>query len=251
MGGEAELVPVLPAHRLDEAALARYLSRHLPGFDGEVQIRQFQGGQSNPTYHLATPAGQYVLRKKPPGKLLPRAHAVEREYQVISALADSDVPVPAARLLCTDETVIGTAFFVMDHVPGRVFPDRVLRDATPPSAPRPTPTWPAFWARCTGWIGARPGSPTSAGPTGIWSDRWRCGPGSGRRPAAKRCRRWTCWPNGCRGTCRPTPNPPASPTGTTGWVTCCCIRRSRAWSPCWIGSSRPSATRSPTWPTPA
>ncbi len=130
-GGEAELVPVLPAHRLDEAALARYLREHLPGFDGDVQIRQFQGGQSNPTYHLATADGQYVLRKKPPGKLLPRAHAVEREYRVISALAGSDVPVPPARLLCTDESVIGTAFFVMDHVPGRVFPDRVLRDGTP------------------------------------------------------------------------------------------------------------------------
>ena len=86
LGGEAELVPVLPAHRLDEAALSRYLSRHLPGFDGDVEIRQFQGGQSNPTYHLATSAGQYVLRKKPPGKLLPRAHAVEREYRVIAAL---------------------------------------------------------------------------------------------------------------------------------------------------------------------
>lgn len=132
LGGAPELVPVLPAHRFDEAALTRYLRQQLPGFDGEIEVRQFQGGQSNPTYHLATPAGQYVLRKKPPGKLLPRAHAVEREYRVISALADSEVPVPPARLLCSDESIIGTAFFVMDHVAGRVYPDRVLRDATPP-----------------------------------------------------------------------------------------------------------------------
>ncbi len=77
--GMPELVPVLERHRFDEAALARYLRDHLPGFDGPVQVRQFQGGQSNPTFHLATSAGDYVLRKKPPGKLLPSAHAVERD----------------------------------------------------------------------------------------------------------------------------------------------------------------------------
>ncbi|MCV7400862.1 phosphotransferase [Mycobacterium fragae] len=127
----AELVPVLPAHRIDEAALAQYLRGRLPGFDGTVQIRQFQGGQSNPTYHLRTDAGDYVLRKKPPGKLLPRAHEVEREHRVMAALADTDVPVPRMRLLCQDESVLGTTFFVMDHVPGRVFPDRVMRESTP------------------------------------------------------------------------------------------------------------------------
>ncbi|OBF12918.1 phosphotransferase [Mycobacterium sp. ACS4331] len=131
MGGVAELVPVLPAHRLDEAALSAYLRERLPGFDGPLVVRQFQGGQSNPTYHLQVPGHEYVLRKKPPGKLLPRAHAVEREYRAIAALADSDVPVPPARLLCTDESVVGTAFFVMDHVPGRVYPERVLREGTP------------------------------------------------------------------------------------------------------------------------
>jgi aminoglycoside phosphotransferase (APT) family kinase protein len=129
--GVPELVPVLPAHRFDEAALATYLRDRLPGFDHGLVVRQFQGGQSNPTYHVQAGEHQYVLRKKPPGKLLPRAHAVEREYQAMAALADSDVPVPPARLLCTDETVIGTPFFVMDHVEGRVHPDRVLREATP------------------------------------------------------------------------------------------------------------------------
>ena len=122
MAGMAELVPVLPAHRFDEAALATYLRGRLPGFDGQLEIRQFQGGQSNPTFHLRTSGGDYVLRKKPPGKLLPRAHEVEREHRVMAALAETDVPVPRMRLLCDDETVLGTAFFVMDHVPGRDLP---------------------------------------------------------------------------------------------------------------------------------
>jgi aminoglycoside phosphotransferase (APT) family kinase protein len=129
--GVAELVPVLPAHRFDEAALVSYLRERLPGFDGDVQIRQFQGGQSNPTFHLHTAAGEYVLRKKPPGKLLPRAHEVEREHRVMAALADTDVPVPRMRLLCQDESVVGTAFFVMDHVPGRIYSDPDLRDSKP------------------------------------------------------------------------------------------------------------------------
>jgi aminoglycoside phosphotransferase (APT) family kinase protein len=131
MEGTAELIPVLPAHRFDEAALARYLRGRLPGFDGLLQIRQFQGGQSNPTFHLRTTSADYVLRKKPPGKLLPRAHEVEREHRVMAALADTEVPVPRMRLMCQDESVLGTAFFVMDHVPGRVFPDRVMRAGTP------------------------------------------------------------------------------------------------------------------------
>jgi aminoglycoside phosphotransferase (APT) family kinase protein len=130
-GGMPELVPVLDRHRFDEAALEAYLRDHLPGFDGPVEVRQFQGGQSNPTFHLHTSAGDYVLRKKPPGKLLRGAHAVEREYRVLRALEGSAVPVPRARLLCEDAAVIGTAFFVMDHVPGRIFPDRVMTDGTP------------------------------------------------------------------------------------------------------------------------
>jgi aminoglycoside phosphotransferase (APT) family kinase protein len=129
--GVAELVPVLPAHRFDEAALVTYLRERLPGFDGDVQIRQYQGGQSNPTFHLRTAAGEYVLRKKPPGKLLPRAHEVEREHRVMAALADTDVPVPRMRLLCQDKSVVGTAFFVMDYVPGRIYPDPDLRDSKP------------------------------------------------------------------------------------------------------------------------
>lgn len=127
----SELVPVLERHRFDEAALGAWLRDRLPGFDGPVTVRQFQGGQSNPTFHVATRAGDHVLRKKPPGKLLPGAHAVEREYRVIAALAGSAVPVPPARLLCEDAAVIGTPFFVMDAVEGRVLPDRVAQVGTP------------------------------------------------------------------------------------------------------------------------
>lgn len=129
--GVAELVPVLPAHRFDEAALARHLRGQLPGFDGPLTVRQFQGGQSNPTFHLHTAEGEYVLRKKPPGTLLPRAHDVEREHRVMSALRDTDVPVPRMRLMSNDESVIGTAFFIMDYVPGRIFHDPALPTCSP------------------------------------------------------------------------------------------------------------------------
>ena len=129
--GAAVLVAPLANHRLDEARLAEYLAAHLPGFAGPLTVRQFQGGQSNPTFHLHTPGAEYVLRKKPPGTLLPSAHAVDREYAVQAALAGSAVPVAPVRLLCRDEAVIGTMFYVMDHVPGRVFADRTLAGVPP------------------------------------------------------------------------------------------------------------------------
>lgn len=112
---------VREGHQLDEAALARYLADHLPEFRGPLVVRQFEGGQSNPTYHLHTADRDYVLRKKPPGQLLPSAHQVDREYRVMTALRDSAVPVPPTCLLCTDAGVIGTPFFVMACVEGRVF----------------------------------------------------------------------------------------------------------------------------------
>ncbi len=129
--GDPVLVPVLANHRFDEARLAAYLAAELPGFAGPMTVRQFQGGQSNPTFHLTTQGGAYVLRKKPPGVLLPSAHAVDREYAVQSALAGTGVPVPRMRLLCRDESVIGTMFYMMDHVPGRVFADRTLAGVAP------------------------------------------------------------------------------------------------------------------------
>ena len=124
--GQVQLTEVLPNHRFDEAALQRYLQAQLPGFRGPMEVRQFVGGQSNPTYHLRTPEQCYVLRKKPAGKLLPSAHAVDREFAVLRALQDTDVPVPRAHLLCDDEAVLGQMFYVMDHVEGRVFTDRMI-----------------------------------------------------------------------------------------------------------------------------
>src|SRR5262247_3326682 len=126
-----ETAEVLPAHRLDEHALARYMADHVEGCAGALTVRQFRGGQSNPTYYLSAGAREYVLRRKPPGKLLPSAHAVEREYRVITALAGSGVPVPRTYALCEDPDVAGTSFYVMAYVPGRLFTDPRLPGVAP------------------------------------------------------------------------------------------------------------------------
>lgn len=128
---DVAIVDVLPQHRFDEPALWRYLEAQLEDFSGPAELRQFQGGQSNPTYLIRTPSRNYVLRKKPPGKLLPSAHLVEREYRVLRALPGTDVPVPAARLLCEDASIIGTSFYVMDHVEGRVITAVTLPQLNP------------------------------------------------------------------------------------------------------------------------
>jgi aminoglycoside phosphotransferase (APT) family kinase protein len=107
--------------RFDAGKLEAYLREHVKGFAGPIALAQFKGGQSNPTYLVETPARRYVLRRKPPGKLLPSAHAVDREFRIISALRAQDFPVAEPILYCPDETVIGTAFFLMAHVEGRVF----------------------------------------------------------------------------------------------------------------------------------
>jgi aminoglycoside phosphotransferase (APT) family kinase protein len=107
--------------RFEEARLEAYLRERIEGFAGPLTIRQFKGGQSNPTYLIETPQRRYALRRKPPGKLLPSAHAVDREYRVMGALHGKRFPVPAPLVYCADEAVIGTAFFVMAYVEGRVF----------------------------------------------------------------------------------------------------------------------------------
>jgi aminoglycoside phosphotransferase (APT) family kinase protein len=107
--------------RFDAGRLEEYLSEHAPGFAGPIVVSQFKGGQSNPTYLVATPLRRYVLRRKPPGKLLPSAHAVDREFRIISALHAQGFPVPEPVLYCADEAVVGTTFFVMACVEGRVF----------------------------------------------------------------------------------------------------------------------------------
>lgn len=126
-----ETIEVKSQHRFDVVRLERYLSTHMTDFQGPFDMRQFEGGQSNPTYFLRTGTGNYVLRRKPPGQLVASAHAVDREYRVIRALQGTGVPVPVAAVLCEDPEVIGTPFFVMSHVPGRVLADPKLPDLTP------------------------------------------------------------------------------------------------------------------------
>jgi aminoglycoside phosphotransferase (APT) family kinase protein len=122
---------VAAAHRFDEAALARWMEANVEGYAGPLQVRQFKGGQSNPTYQLITRAKKYVLRRKPPGRLLPSAHAVDREYRVISALHPTGYPVARTYGLCTDESVIGVMFYVMDMVEGRILWDQSLPQCQP------------------------------------------------------------------------------------------------------------------------
>jgi aminoglycoside phosphotransferase (APT) family kinase protein len=112
---------VTPALAFDVARLDTYLAAHLPDFEGPVTVRQFKGGQSNPTYLLETPPRRYVLRRKPPGKLLPSAHAVDREYRVTGVLAAQGFPVAHPLIYCEDASIVGTPFYVMDYVEGRVF----------------------------------------------------------------------------------------------------------------------------------
>ena len=121
--------PVRAAHRIDEAALTHYLARHVPEAVPIHGVSQFAAGQSNPTYLIEGERRRFVLRKKPPGTLLPKAHLVEREYRILAALAETDVPVPRVHHLCEDTAIIGTAFYVMDHVKGAVDQD---------------PAWPAL-----------------------------------------------------------------------------------------------------------
>jgi aminoglycoside phosphotransferase (APT) family kinase protein len=120
--------PVADSHAFDIAALQAWLQAALPGFAGPLQVEQFKGGQSNPTYKLVTPSRSYVMRTKPgpAAKLLPSAHAIEREFRVMRALHGSAVPVPEMLLLCEDESVIGRAFYLMEFIPGRVLWEQSL-----------------------------------------------------------------------------------------------------------------------------
>jgi aminoglycoside phosphotransferase (APT) family kinase protein len=120
-----------PTLRLDIAQLERYLTGEIAGFAGPLTVKQFKGGQSNPTYLLETPSRRYVLRRKPPGKLLPSAHAVNREYRVTRALHVQGFPVAEPLAYCADDSVAGTAFYVMDFVDGRVFWEPQMPESTP------------------------------------------------------------------------------------------------------------------------
>jgi len=121
--------------KLNDESLADYLSSVIDGFEGPLESEKFSGGQSNPTYLLSTPNKKYVLRRKPPGKLLPGAHAVDREFKVLSALTNTEVPVANALHLCEDDAVIGSMFYVMEHKQGRILwlphlPDQSAQDRT-------------------------------------------------------------------------------------------------------------------------
>lgn len=118
-------------HGLDASNLTSYLEAHVADFHGPIRIEKFSQGQSNPTYRIDTPSGSLVLRRKPTGVLLKSAHAIDREFRVISALGATDVPVPEAHHLCTDESVIGSWFYIMEYVEGTVFPDPALPGLTP------------------------------------------------------------------------------------------------------------------------
>ena len=120
--------PVAGRHQFDGEVLSAWLEQHVPGFLGPLTVEQFKGGQSNPTYKLITPTRSYVMRAKPgpAAKLLPSAHAIEREYRVLRALAATDVPVGEVMCLCEDEAIIGRAFYIMAFVDGRVFWEQSL-----------------------------------------------------------------------------------------------------------------------------
>ena len=128
MEANAGTKPVSDQHAIDTAALQCWLETRLEGFHGPLSIEQFKGGQSNPTYKLITPARSYVMRSKPgpAARLLASAHAIDREFTVMTALHGSDVPVPTMHLLCEDESVIGRAFYVMEFIEGRVLWDQAL-----------------------------------------------------------------------------------------------------------------------------
>ncbi len=142
-----ETIEVLDRHQFDVEALGCYLRGRITGLEPPFVVREFRGGQSNPTYYLsgadplASPKPQsreggsgpreFVLRRKPPGQLLPSAHAIEREYQVMTALRASGVPVPRTYMLCDDPSVIGTSFFVMEYIAGHPMIDATLADRSP------------------------------------------------------------------------------------------------------------------------
>ncbi len=135
-----QVVPVLEQHRFDTAPLVAWMETNIDDFTGPLEIAQFQGGMSNPTF-LLTDANsrRYVLRKKPPGELLPSAHAVDREHRITSALGGTPVPVVRTLALCENTSIVGTEFFLMDHADGRVFHDPSLPDSPPRSAARSMP----------------------------------------------------------------------------------------------------------------
>ena len=125
---EVELTAVRSGHEFDVDRVDRYMRKHVSGYRGSFTVQQFEGGQSNPTFLLETSTRRYVMRKQPPGNLLPSAHAVDREYRVMAALQETEVPVPEMLALCEDTSVIGTKFYIMSMVEGRLYTKTALPD---------------------------------------------------------------------------------------------------------------------------
>ena len=126
-----QVITVLAQHSFETNALVAWLEEQINGFKGPIEVFQFQGGMSNPTFLINDKNGKsYVLRKKPPGELLPSAHAVDREYLITSTLIDTSVPVVKTLGFCEDRSIIGTEFFLMEHKAGRIFHDPSLPDLT-------------------------------------------------------------------------------------------------------------------------
>jgi aminoglycoside phosphotransferase (APT) family kinase protein len=186
-----QTVEVKAAHRIDEARLAEFLGDTVPGYAGPLEVRQFEGGQSNPTYLLTTPAAKYVLRRKPPGVLLKSAHAVDREHRVMKALFEHGLPVPEPLGLCEDDSVLGTAFYVMRHVPGRVFLVNSMPDLTPAERAAVYDSANETLRACTPSTMWRRASRTSGGRGIISSARSAAGASSTRPPRPSTSSRWT------------------------------------------------------------
>ena len=180
--------------------LADYLAGALPG-SGPARLDQIPGGLSNPTYFLDFGGERYVLRKQPPGKLLPSAHAIDREFRVINALADTPVPVPAAPHYCTDAEVIGTPFYVMERLEGRVFHDNALPGLAPGERAAMFEAMNATLAALHAVDIAAAGL-DDFGMAALSSDRSAAGRASTRRPRPAISPRFPHWRTGCGPTCR-------------------------------------------------
>ena len=190
-------------HRINEASLDGWMREHVEGYQGPLTVLQFKGGQSNPTYKLETPGQSYVMRRKPFGKLLPSAHAVDREFRVIAALGKQGFPVAKAYALCTDDAVIGAAFYIMSMEEGRVFWDPTLPSQTPDDTAqdlhqqdRDAGQPPRLRSR------SKSGSAISASPAIISRARSIAGPSNTAPPKPSTFRNSRSSPSGCRKPCR-------------------------------------------------
>ena len=185
-------IEVRAEHALDQERLKQYLAEHLPAGDGsgDLSLAQFDAGQSNPTYLVSFSGKRYVLRKKPPGKLLPSAHAVDREFRIMKALAQTDVPVPNVRVLCDDDSVIGTMFYVMDFIEGRVFKIPACPLWPQPSGAKCLRAQRPHLLVCTGWTGAQRDWKRMASPATTSPAKSSVGLASTRHPKPKISRTW-------------------------------------------------------------